>query len=129
MQDSGIMKTGAKYGLATRLLLAGWLTITGCEGSVSKTPGPNSKAIKTAQVNSQTDSSEDANMLTVQSEPFGQTEDGHEITAFSLRNKNGLKVGLINRGGILTSVEVPDRDGKFTNVTLHFTDPTQYLVN
>src|SRR5206468_4726431 len=64
-----------------------------------------------------------------QSEPFSQTEDGREITSFSLRNKNGLKVGLINRGGILTSVEVPDRDGNFTNVTLHFMDPDQYLIN
>lgn len=123
------MMTGAKHRLTTRLLLTGWLTIVGCEGSVSKRPSPNANANKTAQLTPETDSSEDANMLTVQSEPFGQTEDGREITSFSLRNKNGLKVGLINRGGILTAVEVPDRNGKLTNVTLHFSDPAQYLIN
>ena len=68
-------------------------------------------------------------MLTVQSEPFGQTEDGREITSFSLRNRHGMKVGLINRGGILTSVEVPDAKGEFANVTLNFADPAEYLVN
>ena len=68
-------------------------------------------------------------LTTVQREPFAQTPDGQEISSFSLRNRSGMKVGLINLGGIITSVEVPDRQGDFANVTLNFSDPAQYLVN
>lgn len=110
--------------LAAKVLLTGWLTIVGCEGSVSKPATPNPNAVKPKTTNS----AEEA-MLTVQSEPFGQTEDGREIMLFSLTNRKGMKVGLINRGGILTSVEVPDRNGKADNVTLHFAEPAEYLVN
>lgn len=68
-------------------------------------------------------------MLTVQSEPFGQMEDGSVITRYSLQNSSGMKVSLIDRGGILTSVEVPDKEGKLANVTLNFAEPAEYLVN
>ena len=68
-------------------------------------------------------------MMTVQSEPFCQSEDGREIVQYSLRNQTGMKVELINRGGILTSVEVPDRNGVNANVTLHLSKPEAYLVN
>ena len=108
-------------------LFGGWVALTGCEGRVSVPATPKSPAIKPATV-SETNSAEEV-MLTVQSEPFGQTEDGNEITSFSLRNRHGMKVGLINRGGILTSVEVPDREGNLANVTLHFDSPEAYLVN
>ena len=113
--------------LATGLLLSGLLTVIGCEGKVTKPADPNANASNTTKAH-ESNSAEEP-MLTVQSEPFGQTEDGNEITSFSLRNRHGMKVGLINRGGILTSVEVPDRDGKFANVTLHFDTPAAYLIN
>ncbi|WP_010583263.1 aldose epimerase family protein [Schlesneria paludicola] len=113
------------HGFTKGLLLCGWLTIVGCEGSVGK---PLSPADRAAKSTNETQSTEET-MLTVQSEPFGQTEDGQPITGFSLRNHHGMKVGLINRGGIITSVEVPDRKGEFANVTLHFSDPAEYLVN
>ena len=121
------MKKFPDQGLATRLLFCGWLAVTGCEGKVSKPTPPNSQAIK--PVTATEPNSAEEPMLTVQSEPFGQTEDGNEITSFSLRNRHGMKVGLINRGGILTSVDVPDRDGNFANVTLNFDTPEEYLAN
>ena len=68
-------------------------------------------------------------MSTVQSEPYGQTEAGEEVTQFGLRNKSGMKVSLINLGAIITSVEVPDRNGKLANVTLSFPDCAGYLEN
>ncbi len=113
--------------LATGLLLSGLLTVIGCEGKVTKPADPKANASNPTKAH-ESNSAEEP-MLTVQSEPFGQTEDGNEITSFSLRNRHGMKVGLINRGGILTSVEVPDRDAKFANVTLHFDSPAAYLIN
>lgn len=68
-------------------------------------------------------------MLTVQNEPFGQTEAGDEVIQYSLRNRSGMKVGLINFGAIITSVEVPDRDGKLANVVLNFPDIAGYQEN
>jgi aldose 1-epimerase len=68
-------------------------------------------------------------MLTVQSEPFGEMPDGQPIVHYSLTNRNGMRVGLINLGAIITAVDVPDREGNKANVTLHFPDFAGYLVN
>lgn len=124
------MKTTRPTGrFVTGLLCCGWLGFVGCEGSVSKHSTSDSKVSKqSSKANTETSTSEEA-MIAPQNEPFGQMEDGREIALFSLRNRHGMKVSLINRGGILTSVEVPDRSGNFENVTLHFDKPEQYLVN
>ena len=121
------MRTSPYQRLAKGLLLCGWLSVVGCEGSVSKPATPAGQSTKTS---SETNSVEETMVLTVENEPLDiKTEDGQEITAFSLRNRKGMKVGLINRGGILTSVEVPDRNGKIENVTLSLANPADYLVN
>lgn len=111
--------------MGTWVLIGGWLVVAGCEGSVSKNkPGsPKAARIESAK------NSADEPMMTVQSEPFCQTEDGQEVVTYSLRNTKGMKVELINLGGILTSVEAPDRKGTTANVTLHFSKPEGYLVN
>ena len=121
------MKTQPYPRLATGLLLSGWLIAIGCEGKVSKPATPNAQTPPPA-IAPEPNSAEQP-MLTIQPEPFGQTEDGKEIKSFNLRNRHGMKVGIINRGGIITSVEVPDRDGKLANVTLTFDTPEAYLVN
>lgn len=65
----------------------------------------------------------------VTSEPFGKDDKGNEIVLYRLQNGQGLKVSVLNLGAIITSVEVPDRNGKFANVTLSFPDVESYLVN
>jgi aldose 1-epimerase len=120
------MRTDRYHQLTKGLIVCSWLAFVGCEGSVSKTAAPN---VQSAKPKTETNSVEDTMLLTVQNEPFGQTEDGQEITSYSLKNRKGMKVGLINRGGIVTSVEVPDRNGQFANVTLSLDRPEAYLVN
>lgn len=68
-------------------------------------------------------------MLTIQSEPYGKTPDGAEIVHYSLSNRNGMRVGLINFGATVTAVNVPDKTGKSANVTLGFNDLDGYLAN
>lgn len=68
-------------------------------------------------------------MLTIQSEPYGTTPDGAEIVAYTLTNRSGMQVGLINLGATVTAVNVPDKDGKPANVTLAFNDLPGYLAN
>ncbi len=60
---------------------------------------------------------------------FGQTKNGKEIKSFLLTNKNGLKVNIINFGGILTKLEVPDRNGKIEDIVLGYDNPEDYLEN
>lgn len=67
--------------------------------------------------------------LTVTSEYFCKNDKGDDIVRYNLRNSHGVKVSVLNFGAIMTSVEVPDRDGKFANVTLNFPDAAGYLVN
>jgi aldose 1-epimerase len=120
-----------RQGWLAGLLLGCGAVFIGCEGKVTR-PIPNagsSSAAKTGSNSATHKDSSEEHMLTVQSEPFGQTEAGDEIIQFSLRNSHGMKVSVLNLGGIITSVEVPDRDGKLANVTLNFPDVASYLVN
>jgi aldose 1-epimerase len=55
--------------------------------------------------------------------------DGTTIEAFTLRNAAGLEVRAITYGGIITSIRVPDRDGRFDDVALGYDDLDGYLKN
>ena len=59
-------------------------------------------------------------MLTVEIRPCGETPDGEMISQYVMTNAHGMQVNVINFGGIITSVESPDRHGKMANVTLGF---------
>jgi aldose 1-epimerase len=58
-----------------------------------------------------------APVASVQSEPFGATKDGVPVQMFILRNTHDVTVKIITYGGIIYSVEVPDKEGKFANIT------------
>ena len=46
--------------------------------------------------------------------------DGKPLQQFVLTNKNGLRAVVLNLGGILASVETPDRNGKLDNIVCGF---------
>lgn len=58
--------------------------------------------------------------------PFGAV-DGKEVFLFTLVNNGDMTVKIINLGGIITSVLVPDRTGKLDDVVLGFNDLSDYL--
>jgi aldose 1-epimerase len=60
-------------------------------------------------------------------EAFGALPDGTKIYRYTLRNKNGMRVRILNYGGIVQSLEVPDRKGKLGNVALGFRSLDGYL--
>jgi len=97
----------------------------GCGGSTPTKPAPKTAADDLAPATA----TEDTSMLTIQSEPFGKTPDGEDVVSYSLTNRNGVRVGLINLGATVTAVNVPDKDGKLANVTLGFDDLDGYLAN
>ena len=63
----------------------------------------------------------------VKTDRFGTLPDGREVTRYRLENANGVSIAIINYGGILTEVNVPDRTGKAANLTLGFDSIDGYL--
>ncbi|MBN2475231.1 MAG: galactose mutarotase [Pirellulales bacterium] len=58
---------------------------------------------------------------------FGTMPDGTAIERYTLTNSHGLEVQVMTYGATLTSVKVPDRDGKLQNVTLYLDRFEDYL--
>ena len=57
-----------------------------------------------------------------------RTADGVEVESFTLKNKAGLTAKIISWGATLIEMSVPDRAGKFADVTLGFDEVTRYLA-
>ncbi|WP_228950400.1 aldose epimerase family protein [Mucilaginibacter sp. UR6-1] len=54
------------------------------------------------------------------------TVDGKEVSLYTLKNSNGVSVGITNYGGRVVSLNVPDKDGKFTDVVLGYDSLKSY---
>jgi len=61
-------------------------------------------------------------------EPFGTTLDGEEVQLFSLENDCGMRLKIINYGGIITNIDVPDRRGTIDDVVLGHDTLEGYLT-
>jgi len=66
-----------------------------------------------------------SNGLSIAPEHFG-TLGGKEVVKYTLSNKKGMSVAILNYGGIIQSLTVPDRRGHEDNVTLGFKDLAGY---
>ncbi|HJS23044.1 MAG TPA: aldose epimerase family protein [Pyrinomonadaceae bacterium] len=64
---------------------------------------------------------------TVTKESFGKTAAGENVDLYTLRNTKGVEAKITNLGGIVVSLKVPDRNGKFDDVVLGFNDLDSYL--
>lgn len=51
---------------------------------------------------------------------FGKTRNGDEIKSFTLINKNKMEVKIINYGGSIVEIKVPDREGNFDDIVLGY---------
>jgi aldose 1-epimerase len=58
---------------------------------------------------------------------FGMLPDGKEVSRFTLRNSRGIEVSVINYGGIITSLLVPDKNGVPDDVVLGYDSLTSYV--
>lgn len=55
-----------------------------------------------------------------QPEPFGKTADGRPVEVYTLTNSRGLRLRAMTYGGIVLSLEVPDRNGVLADVVLGY---------
>jgi len=65
--------------------------------------------------------------MKLQRQPYGQTSGGAQIEQYTLSNPDGTTAKVITYGGILTSVTMPDRNGKAGEITLGFDSLDGYL--
>ncbi len=63
----------------------------------------------------------------IEKSAFGETAEGEAVGLYTLTNGGGMRVGIITYGGIVVSLEVPDRDGKSADVVLGFETLDGYL--
>jgi aldose 1-epimerase len=64
--------------------------------------------------------------MDIKKQAFGKTEDGKSVDLYTLTNAHGLKAEIITYGGIVTSLQVPDRNGKFADIVLGCDDVNDY---
>lgn len=66
---------------------------------------------------------------TIKKEVFGKTPDGSPVDVYILTNSHGMEVRIMNFGGIVLSLRVPDRNGKLDDVVLGFDTLEPYFTN
>ncbi len=93
------------------LLLAG-LLLAGCSSQPTATQSSSTPTAASAATTPQTA------MPTVS--PFGKTADGTAVQLFTLTNAQGARATISTYGGTLTSLLVPDKNGKLGDVVLGF---------
>ena len=58
---------------------------------------------------------------------FGKLADGKEVFTYTLTNKNGVRMQVINYGATITSLFTPNRDGVFEDIVLGFDTLEEYV--
>ena len=66
--------------------------------------------------------------MIINNEKIGVFE-GKELVEYTMKNDNGIEVSILNLGGIITKILVPDKNGKFENVVLAYKDYGNYFTN
>jgi aldose 1-epimerase len=66
---------------------------------------------------------------TITKADFGKMPDGTPIEIYTLRNAKGMEATIMTYGGIVTSLKVPDKNGKFDDIVLGYDNLDGYLTN
>lgn len=64
---------------------------------------------------------------TVSRAPFGVLASGDSVHVYTLTNANGVTVRALDYGGVIQSIETPDRSGKAADIVLGFDTLDKYV--
>lgn len=109
------------------LLVAVAAFASGCQSKSSE--ATKSAKTKTKKTNGGTPTKEPQKELIVTSEPLSEKIAGQDVTQYTLQNKNGVIVELIDFGATVISVKTPDRDGNNGEITLSHKKFETYATN
>ena len=56
--------------------------------------------------------------MQITKENYGTLKDGRDVELFTLVNKHKLKAQITNYGGIIVSLECPDKEGHYNDIVL-----------
>lgn len=65
--------------------------------------------------------------MSINARIIDKTPTGADITEYTLKNNHGAYVSILDLGGVVTKIVVPDREGTLADVNLGFDDPKVYL--
>lgn len=65
-------------------------------------------------------------MTNITKKPFGKLSNGESVTLFTLKNSSGAYVEIIDFGGAIRSIVVPDKKGVLGDVALGYDTPEGY---
>ena len=66
--------------------------------------------------------------LKVSRDPFGVLPGGKAVDLYTLTNAHGMKIRAMTYGGVIVSLEVPDRNGRSADVVLGYENLEGYLA-
>jgi aldose 1-epimerase len=70
----------------------------------------------------------DQKKSSIKKEIFGTTHSSQNVYLFTLTHQNGIEAKILNLGGIVVSLKVPDRAGYLDDVVLGFDSLEDYLI-
>ena len=68
-------------------------------------------------------------VMSIMKSKFGSLPCGAQVDQYTLTNKGGASVSILNYGGIVTKILVPDKDGKLGDVALGYDTIDGYVEN
>lgn len=66
--------------------------------------------------------------MSVTKEIFGHMPDGRTVNAYTLKNSSGAYVRILDLGGIVNEIYMPDREGKLDDIVCGFDSVEGYLT-
>jgi aldose 1-epimerase len=67
--------------------------------------------------------------MEIQKALFGQTADGQPVDVYTLTNKKGMQLKVLNYGGIILELWVPDRNGQYQDVIVGYDNISGILAD
>src|SRR5262245_20389767 len=95
----------SRTGIAVAMLI----TALGCSPATQTSSTPAKKEAKVSKLE------------------FGKLPSGESVDVFTLTNAQGLEARIINYGGIVISLRVPDRNGRLDDIALGYNNLDGYL--
>jgi aldose 1-epimerase len=60
---------------------------------------------------------------------YGELADGTPMSLYTLTNRNGMTMKVINYGGIITSLTMPDKNGNYGDIVLGYDSVENYVAS